>query len=60
MTDEELYQDTIKKFEVVETMIDNEFSRRNETAPLIEAIDRLYKRILWLKEKAWMYDDLCK
>jgi len=47
--DEELYKDVVKKFEVVETMIDDEFSRRNETAPLIEAINRLYKRILELR-----------
>ncbi len=49
MTDEELYKDTIEKFEVVETMIDNEFSRRNETAPLIDAINKLYLRIKQLR-----------
>ena len=48
-TDEELYKDAIEKFEVVESMIDDEFSRRDETAPLIEAITRLYKRIQELR-----------
>lgn len=45
MTDEELYQDCVRKFEIIETMIDDEFSRRSETAPLMEAIHRLYRRI---------------
>lgn len=49
-TDEELYQDAVDKFEVVETMIDDEFSRRNETAPLIKAIKMLYERIKDLRE----------
>lgn len=50
MTDKELYEDAIKKFEVVETMIDDEFSSREETAPLIVAIKRLYDRILQLRD----------
>ena len=49
MTDDELYQDAITKFEVVETMIDNEFSRRDETGELIEAIKRLHRRIIELR-----------
>jgi len=49
-TDDELYRDAIEKFEVVETMIDDEFSRRNETAPLIEAINKLYQRIKQLRD----------
>jgi hypothetical protein len=50
MTDKELYDDCIKKFEKVEQMIDEEFSSREETAPLIIAIEMLYSRILELRQ----------
>ncbi len=49
MTDEEIYREAIQRFEVVETMIDNEFSRRNETAPLIDSINKLFHRIKELR-----------
>jgi hypothetical protein len=48
-TDQELFLDALEKFEVVEAMIDNEFSRRNETEPLIQAIKRLYERTIELR-----------
>lgn len=55
MNDEEMYQDIIKKFEVVETMIDDEFSSREHTAPLIQAINRMYARIKQLRAEVRVY-----
>lgn len=45
MTDEELFTKVIDDFEVVETMIDDEFSRRDETSELFNSINMLISKI---------------
>lgn len=49
LNDQEIYNETMKRFKSVETMIDNEYSSLDETDTLKEAIEEIYLRLRELR-----------